>query len=148
MSTRCNVIIKDGDKKLFFYRHSDGYPEGVAPTLNMFMDGLKSDKIRNNISQGAGWLIALGAMEYNTFPNYKASKDEGYGSYAELDSIQPPKDWKVGAYEPTTDIHGGIEYLYIIDLSTKTLKGYESWDDAGNPKGKAIQWPRLKAAKS
>lgn len=148
MSTRCNIIIKEGDDKMFFYRHSDGYPEGVAPTLNMFMEWLRNGKIRDNISQGAGWLIALGAMEYNSLPSYKASKDEGYGSYAELDSIKPPTDWKVGAYEPTTAIHGDIEYLYIIDLAAKTLKGYESWTDEGEGKGKEIKWPsKARAAK-
>lgn len=144
MSTRCNVIIKDGEDKLFFYRHSDGYPEGVFPSLNIFMDWLKKGLIRDNISQSAGWIIALGAMEYNSLPTYKASADKGYGSYAELESIDKPKDWKVGAYEPTTAIHGDIEYLYIIDLKTKTLAAFQSWDNEGNPKGKAIKFPSVK----
>ena len=33
MSTRANIILKDSYDKLYFYRHCDGYPEGVAPTL-------------------------------------------------------------------------------------------------------------------
>ena len=29
--------------------------------------------------------------------------------------------WKVGAYEPTTGIHGDIAYKYTIDLVAKTI---------------------------
>ena len=31
--TRANVIVKYGDRKLFFYRHGDGYPEGLGVDL-------------------------------------------------------------------------------------------------------------------
>ena len=102
MSTRANVILKDEQDKLIFYRHSDGYPEGTLPTLNEFLDLLKKGTIRNNVSQSAGWLIVIGANEYKT--------------------QYPPQDWKVGAYEPTTNIHGDIEYLYTIDLISKSIK--------------------------
>ena len=68
MSTIANVIIKDESDKLYFYRHSDGYPEGTMPSLNIFLNWIKEGKIRNNISQSAGWLIILGAIEYNTIP--------------------------------------------------------------------------------
>lgn len=123
MSTRCNVIIKDNSDKLYFYRHSDGYPEGVAETLNAFMDRLKSGEIRNNVSQSAGWLIILGHEEY-----------------AENRKLYPEhSSWKVGAYEPTTALHGDIEFLYEIDLKAKTLKG---WEHDGEKKGKPIKIPR------
>ena len=57
MSTRANIIIKEdwsykddkgktkkGSDKLIFYRHSDGYPSGAMPTLNIFMKWLKDGK--------------------------------------------------------------------------------------------------------
>jgi len=119
MSTRANIILKEeqswkdenGKKhnhveKLYFYRHSDGYPESVLPSLKPFMDWLKSGMIRDNVSQAGGWIILLGANEYNT----ELPKDDGRGM-----------GWKVGAYEPTTGLHGDINYLYTIDLSKKTL---------------------------
>ena len=113
MSTRANIVIKDEYDKLWFYRHSDGYPEGTLPTLEKFMNALKDGTIRNNVNQAAGWLILLGAEEYDvkpdfTSPNYKRDGRE--------------KDWKCGAYEPTTGQHGDIEYLYTIDLEKKTLE--------------------------
>jgi hypothetical protein len=130
MSTRANIILKEsysyrdteekeikGLDQLIFYRHSDGYPEGALPTLNIFMRWLKDGKIRNNLTQSSGWLILLGAIEYNTIPEFKTGKD----NYGLEETIKEPKDWKCGAYEPTTEIHGDIEYLYEIDLTNKIL---------------------------
>lgn len=148
MSTRANIIIqesftyndKDGNEvtqteKLFFYRHSDGYPDGTMPTLKIFMDWLKSGKIRQDVGQGAGWLIIIGAMEYNHIPEYKLEQPTRWGTqYGNISTIKEPKDWKVGSYEPTTEIHGDIEYLYVIDMKNKSIKCYNSWDDEGNGK--------------
>ena len=141
MSTRANIIIKDNYDKLFFYRHSDGYPEGTMPSISIFMEWVKSGKIRNNAQQAAGWLILLGAMEYNTIPNFETDKPfyEGGRGYAKMDTIQQPEDWKAGAYEPTTCIHGDIEYLYIIDLEKKTVKCFEDWTDEGEGKGSPVK---------
>ncbi len=110
MSTRASIILKDGESKLMFYRHSDGYPEGTLPTLNRLLEWLKAGKIRSNLSQGAGWLIVLGAMEYQTIPEHSA------------DIIHDPEGWKVGAYEPTTANHWDVEYRYIIDMKEKTIQ--------------------------
>lgn len=144
MSTRANIVLTEkwGNKtsKLFFYRHSDGYPEGTMPTLNVFMKWLKSGQIRNNLSQSAGWLILLGAIEYNTLPEYKTEKPhfDGAKGYADINTIQSPHDWKCGAYEPTTSIHGDIEYLYIIDVTNKTLECFEDWTAKGEGKGTPV----------
>lgn len=137
MSTRANVIIKDKYSKLFFYRHSDGYPEGTLPTLNIYLDWVKAGKIRNNVSQSAGWLIVIGALEYATIPN--APKNMApYGSDVDVAKIEAPEDWKCGAYEPTTGIHDDIEYLYEIDLDAKTIKCFDKWTNAGKGTKEAI----------
>jgi hypothetical protein len=99
MSTRANIIIKDSYDKLWFYRHSDGYPEGALPTLKEFMRKVAKGDIRDNAMQSCGWLVIIGHEEYKAH--------------------QP--DWKVGAYEPTTGQHGDIEYLYTIDLDKKVI---------------------------
>jgi hypothetical protein len=127
MSTRANIIIKDQYDKLYFYRHSDGYPKGTLPTLEKFLSLVKSGKIRDNASQSAGWLIVIGAIEYQTVhPEYfPESKKESYNQDdKEIESCVnefSPDDWKVGAYEPTTGIHGDIEHLYVIDLDKKEI---------------------------
>lgn len=42
MSTRANVIVKKGDRSLYFYRHCDGYPEELGEDL---IDCLVSDPV-------------------------------------------------------------------------------------------------------
>lgn len=130
MSTRANVIIKDGKEQLFFYRHSDGYPEGTMPSLNVFVSWLKAGKIRNNVSQCAGWLVIIGALEYATIPTAPANTAE-FGSDVDVEKIGAPEDWKASAYEPTTGLHGDIEFLYVIDLPSKSVKCYNAWDNKG-----------------
>ncbi len=129
MSARANIIIKDRYEKLYFYRHCDGYPEEVMPSLNKFLKMVKKNQIRDNVSQSAGWLIIIGAIEYQTIPkelflnkenflkNSWEQKEEGELPISEF----IPDDWKVGAFEPTTGIHGDIEYLYVIDLEKKEI---------------------------
>lgn len=102
MGTRANIIITDGNSTLFFYRHSDGYPEETGKSLAEFVKGY-AEKMRDNVVQSAGWLIIHGREEYS---------DQLGGGYA----------WKVGAYEPTDSLHGDVEYIYIIDLVAKTLE--------------------------
>lgn len=119
MSTRANVILREGKNCLYFYRHSDGYPEGTVPSLEIFSKWVKQGKIRNNLGQAAGWLIILGAMEYNTIPKFEL---ESGGNYGDMDSVEPPKEWKAGAYEPTTGLHGDIEWLYDVDITNGTIK--------------------------
>jgi hypothetical protein len=138
MSTRMNVLIKDDYRKLWFYRHSDGYPEGAMPTLQAFINLVRSGKIRDNVSQSAGWLVVLGCIEYQTIPSglFEQSKKKSWDrddkavdkSIANLS----PKDWKVGSIEPTRGIHGDIEYLYVVDLKAKTITCYNRWDKDGN----------------
>lgn len=119
MSTRANIIVKEDNEKLYFYRHSDGYPDGTLPSLNKLMEWLKVGIIRDNISQFSGWLILIGAMEYNSIPVY-GKPTNPYGG-VDIKTIENPKDWKVGAFEPTTGLHDDIEYLYLIDLNTKEV---------------------------
>ena len=102
MSTRAIVIIKDEYEKLYFYRHFDGYPEGTMPSLNLFLDKVKSGKIRKDVMQAAGHLILIGHEEIKNKKDYE--------------------DWKVGSYEPTTGIHGDIDHLYVIDLDKERIK--------------------------
>lgn len=128
MSTRANIILKDGSEQLFFYRHSDGYPEGCLPLLEKFLSWVKGGNLRDNLSQSAGWLILLGAIEYNSIPKFRTQETGFPGGkvYGNIESAEPPLnnglDWKVGSIEPTTDIHGDIEWLYTIDLEKKTLE--------------------------
>ena len=109
LSTRANIIIiDDAGDELIFYRHSDGYPDGTLPSLTSFVEMVAHGLIRDNVGQAAGWLILLGASEYGL------RIDEGG---IVRPSAGAGMEWKVGAYEPTSGLHGDIEFLYIVDLA-------------------------------
>lgn len=103
MSTRANVVIKDEYTTLYFYRHSDGYPSETGESLKRFVEGYKSGKYRLDAMQSAGWLVLHGHEEYG----------------------RDAKTWKVGAYEPTSEIHGDIDYKYVIDLKEQTITCFD-----------------------
>ena len=133
MSTRANILIKSGTSQLWFYRHSNGYPEGTLPTLNKFMEWLKSGRIRDNVGQAAGWLIILGHQEYRPTP-YNRKKNPYWSPQFQPGKSDSISGWKVGAYEPTEwKLHGDTAYLYTIDLETKTLTVQEVIRDYGSP---------------
>lgn len=141
MSTRANIVlIEQGiytdyetkktvqyKEKLYFYKHSDGYPEGTMKIIDMFMMWLTEGRIRDNVSQSGGWLIILGAVA----SGFKANP----GSINDLTGL----GWKVGSIEPTTEIHGDIEYRYDLYLKTREVKIYERRGDWDNPTWKLIE---------
>ncbi|MFA6043424.1 MAG: hypothetical protein WC718_00445 [Phycisphaerales bacterium] len=114
MSTRANIIITDDNGgELIFYRHCDGYPLHCGAMLEKFLGWVRGGKIRDNVGQASGWLVLLGAMEYGTLPPQSCDPEQ-------WESVTPP-DWKAGAFEPTTGIHGDIDYLYVVDLDAEAL---------------------------
>lgn len=116
MSTRAQVILKDAFKgELWFYRHSDGYPEGTMPTLSKFLEWVEEGRIRDNVEQAGGWLIVLGHMEYASCSWAMSNGEPG--------NAKSGMGWKVGAYEPCAcqKPHGDIEFLYTVDLAAKTI---------------------------
>lgn len=130
MSTRCQVIVKDQYSEVWFYRHSDGYPEGALPTLSKLVDWMASGRIRADAMQGSGWLVIIGNHEY-----------QGHGSaYPEPSTTHPYGGWKVGAYEPSQPKRqGDIEYLYTIDcealtVSVRQVKGFGESQKLGRSK--------------
>lgn len=142
MSTRCNVIVKDsfGDQ-IMFYRHCDGYPEGVAKTLGEFIQLVRDNKLRDNAEQAAGWLIVLGYEEYLSSNSLQAMRTNTQGTSVD--------GWKVGAYEPCLQLHTDIEYLYEIDLVSKTIRAWEMHysDKKGKEVTKALEREIKKLAK-
>jgi hypothetical protein len=113
MSTRANIVVTDREDELIFYRHCDGYPDGTLPSLTKFRDMALEGSIRENVTQACGWLILLGALEDGVCVKHGGVPALRSGRLLE---------WKVGAYEPTTSIHGDIEFLYVVDLKKKEIR--------------------------
>ena len=129
MSTRCQVAIVDSytdpKRPLLFYRHSDGYPDGVRPTLDQFCEWLRQGQVRDDPQQAAGWLVALGMQEYaeNHVPDLAHSRPSDRRSDSEtvlqnmrLMEFSPKEYWKIGAYEPSCNWQTDIEWLHIVDV--------------------------------
>lgn len=127
MSTRAQIIVTDGYCSLWFYRHSDGYPEGAMPLLEKFMNYVKTGTIRDNAEQASGWLVLFGAQEYDTRTSYEDGK---IVEVPKVDLVEPDRTdtlygWKCGSIEPSEpNLHGDIDYLYILDLKRKTITSY------------------------
>ena len=128
MSTRCNVLVKDSHDKLWFYRHSDGYPSCTAESLKTFLRWLLDGRIRSNASQSSGWLVVMGHEEYlwDVIVDLDLHSDRPSPRHEPgLKDSRGYADWKVGAYEPTVGPHGDIEFLYVIDVEKATIACYE-----------------------
>lgn len=106
-------------KQLIFYRQSDGNPEAIVPVLKVFLKWINEGKLRNNLGQCGGWLIILGALEYNAMPKFLFFKEKL--GFNELSKMQLPKVWKCGSFEPASSISGDIDYLYEIDINEAKL---------------------------
>ena len=114
MSTRAIIAITqvDGTMPILFYRHSDGYPDGVRNSLNEFCRLIRTGALRNNAGQAAGWLVVRGHM------NSYATPDSPYGSGQFDEMYSDQMNWKVGSYEPASEaiISGSIEYVHVINV--------------------------------
>ena len=115
MSTRANVVIKKSDDKgavnyAQLYHHHYGYCSGLGNDLSEYMAEIEamSDEEKKNILKTpvslAKWFAA---DERNDEFEY-----EGTNVY----------------------LHGDIEYLYVIDLTTETITCYSIWDWDGDIK--------------
>lgn len=114
MSTRCNIIVDDGSKRIQIYRHQDGYPEGVLPDLFKALE-YAWDLPRFEADDFAAAIV-------------RAWKERGGDIYID----GSPKAWEM--------IHGDVEYVYIIKppQKSKTPKvevypWHEYWLEKGDP---------------
>lgn len=136
MTVRSQIkIVDNGGSELWFYRHSDGDPEGNLPVLREFVGMIKKGLIRNNIGQSAGWLIVMGVKEYayNLLPDTPANKELDWDARKEKANKIPIKKiapirgtmgWKVGAYEPCPckEIHCDVGWIYEVNVETNEIK--------------------------
>ena len=108
-TTRANVVIKKAAKNgnvsyAQLYHHYGGYCSGVGKDLSEYMAeiGVMPDEEKKKALEDpvslAKWL----------------SHDDRRDDYE---------------YEGTSvNLHGDIEYLYVIDLTNKTITCYSTWD--------------------
>lgn len=119
MSTRCSIIIKpewsDG-KYIYLYHYHDGNPEGVgANLLNYLMKEWSkgwwyADTIATDLVKGKQ--PSMYVEFEGKFPDLKVKRDkEGKAIFRKDDE-----------YEVASEIHGDIDYLYVINCKARTLR--------------------------
>jgi len=102
MSTRCQIQFRSGSTRRTVYRHSDGYPGGVLPDLRAFL----------------AWCTRRD-VEYATANFLYWSKREA--------AARTPASEQVGFGVCANDeLHGDIEYFYLVDLDTEEISVYEA----------------------
>lgn len=97
MSTRASVQIIDGEDALYFYQHSDGYPEGLGKWLQRCLNLPHVQSCKDDPEYLAGVLI----MEVNR-------------DYIERNQHLPDM-------VPAFGVHGDEAYTYRINAETLEL---------------------------
>ena len=115
MSTRANVVIKKSDDNgavnyAQLYHHHDGYCSGLGNDLSEYMAEIE----------------AMPDEEKKKILKTPVSLAEWFADDERFDEFE---------YEGTdVNLHGDIEYLYVIDLTTETITCYSIWDLDGDIK--------------
>lgn len=121
MSTRCQIIIQDGNNKPYdvsFYRHSDGYPQGehgVLATLVPFVDAFYRNR---------GWdeCYMMAQLAFNQFEKVVMPQNQRNAEYyAKPENLKyapkgtdPYKYIGYGIESFHGDFHGDLAYIYVI----------------------------------
>lgn len=132
MSTRCQLRFTESgsDRAAQVYRHSDGYPESVLSLLKHQQELLHATGTQRDASYAAAQFIFVDKLwcVERTF----RCRD---GIYSDLpDSVAgvlEPENWQEvkgtssyllghGVEDPSCGIHGDEEYLYVIELPTRS----------------------------
>lgn len=98
MSTRSNIIIKDKGWHCILYRHCDGYPEGAGVELR---DLLAKETFYTGEDLATHLIQTRERMDF------------------------PPNEYF--PYELAQEIQTDIEYLYVIDIQTRTVECYSTY---------------------
>lgn len=104
MSTRANVVIKQGEHAATLYHHHDGYPSGVGADLCSYINEILEREDADEIMKS---------------PKSLAKYLEG------IDDDE---------YEIEYSLSGDIEFLYIVNLDKREIACFSTdiWDYEGD----------------
>ena len=94
MSTRCQIQVEG--ESVLLYKHCDGYPTGVLPTLEDVVTWFKEER---GFFDGSYLLARIGQRFMNDSDNVGSDPDRRISALG---------------YGYDTEIHGDIEYLYTV----------------------------------
>ena len=123
MSTRCQLAIYPDEKskiesaEVFIYKHSDGYPEGVIPTIMPFLNWFEQNRGISDESYCTARLVAhLVLCNDNTVRKFKSKETSPVTDF--VDCL---------GFGVDTTLHGDIEFFYHI--SPKMVQVFKTDSD-------------------
>jgi hypothetical protein len=122
---------KDHRRIVQVYRHCDGYPGSVLPDLRNLKQLLDTTRTERGPGYAAAQLLLLDKLStmelyFDNDPDRNIHADEPADLLdpTNMDHIdQPLFLLGHGVENPADGIHGDEEYLYVVDLSTRTAFG-------------------------
>jgi len=112
MSTRCNIMIEDGEKTRFLYHHHDGYPMFMGPKVEAFVEFIR-DRAVTGADAWAELFVRYSQVNYS-IPREPDATDL---TPEELEEKSRRKMRGKPDFEHTDAIHRDIKYLWRIDIS-------------------------------
>ncbi len=143
MSTRCQIAIEGSPIKL--YKHSDGYPEGVLPTLLPFVKdfftrrGDQPDYFLARLTMTFG----LEDLKEHEASRARVLKSQGAKAVKDYGYDKP----NLLGFGLDAEWHGDIEYRYLVDALGTTVveKRIGDWS---NPQWQPIEIHKLRRQRS
>jgi len=122
MSTRAQIKIKGNP--IHIYKHSDGYPEGVMPTLEPIVERFAQERgLEDHEYLLANIMRAFARKEERrrkaNIEDYK--KPANAGSKPAQNMIDIYSKPSLTGFGIGLDRHGDIEFLYEIDTENKQI---------------------------
>lgn len=119
MSTRAQ--IKVSDQPIYIYKHSDGYPEGVMPTLEPAVKYFHEQRGYDPEYMVARILMAF-ALAEEKFRQERIKEFERLRNSTEERLYKMYSKPEVLGFGLDLQVHGDIQYMYHVDARTGEIR--------------------------
>jgi len=142
MTTRAQITIEGSS--CYIYKHADGYPEGVLPTLTPFVHAFFANR-GYDPEYFVARCVAFFAADWDAERRKLARKERRAGRIEAAERWERPEFLGLGV---STDVHGDIEFLYTVRRDgTIEVRGRGHVTDNGDdprawPIVKVVPFPR------
>jgi hypothetical protein len=125
MSTRSIILVTSKTKTVRIYKHCDGYPTGNLPVI--------ADALKNMLGKPCKDVKKLNSMLGIQFDVDSIAKE--IMTVAELDASNLEAQYK-GPLKPAhLGNQGDLEWIYVVDLSKKSVDVYGGGYTGNGPQG-------------
>ncbi len=131
MSTRCQIAFYESSRalvqnwKTMLYKHGDGYPEGVLPTLLPFLKDFDNKRGLDDYEYAAAWCLYEFCDKHRTWLK-ENDRDDSEKKYL--------------SHGICKEFHWDIEYMYMVSPTRIKVLKVNNFDEINDrPVGKVIE---------